>query len=138
MCYVFLWLINNDIKNQVAGVSVYPGQVYIVSYIDTYKRFFLYHMYRVLILSQYYWLQQCLWVPVTTAWRVLRLWMGEQPPIWRVAANKLNKQSMTADKGWSSSLGVGRGANNSSPWKRKLLRNTHRRDASSGDKTIRR
>ena len=30
-------------------------------------------------------------------------------------ANKLNKQSWTADKGWSSSLGVGRGADNSSP-----------------------
>ena len=27
---------------------------------------------------------------------------GERPPIWRVAANKLNKQSGTADKGWSS------------------------------------
>jgi hypothetical protein len=39
-------------------------------------------------------------------WRVLRL--------RRVAANILNKQSRTADKGWSSSLGVGRGANNSS------------------------
>jgi hypothetical protein len=35
--------------------------------------------------------------------------------IWRVAADTLNKQSRTADKGWSSSLGVGRGANNSSP-----------------------
>jgi hypothetical protein len=33
----------------------------------------------------------------------------------RVAANILNKQSWTADKGWSSSLGVGHGANNSSP-----------------------
>ena len=43
----------------------------------------------------------------TTAWRVLRLWMEERPLIWRVAANKLNKQSWTADKGWSSSLGVG-------------------------------
>ena len=32
--------------------------------------------------------------------------------LWRVAAKKLNKQSWTADKGWSSSLGVGRGANN--------------------------
>ena len=53
------------------------------------------------------------WVPVTTAWRVLRLRIEERPPIWRVAANnKLNKQSWTADKGWSSSLGVGRGANN--------------------------
>jgi hypothetical protein len=38
--------------------------------------------------------------------------MEERPPIWRVAANKLNKQSRTADEGWSSSLGVGRGANN--------------------------
>ena len=28
--------------------------------------------------------------------------------------NKLNKQSWTADEGWSSSLGVGRGANNPS------------------------
>ena len=33
--------------------------------------------------------------------------MEERPPIWRVAANKLNKQSRTADKGWSSSLGLG-------------------------------
>jgi hypothetical protein len=32
-----------------------------------------------------------------------------------VAANILNKQSRTADSGWSSSLGVGRGANNPSP-----------------------
>jgi hypothetical protein len=35
--------------------------------------------------------------------------------IWRVAANILNKQSRAADKGWSSSLEVGRGVNNSSP-----------------------
>ena len=55
-----------------------------------------------------------IFVPVTTAWRVLRLWIEERPPIWRVAANKLNKQSWTADKGWSFSLGVGRGANNPS------------------------
>ena len=46
---------------------------------------------------------------------ILRLRMEERPPIWRIAANKLNKQSRTADKGWSSSLGVGRDANNSSP-----------------------
>jgi len=51
---------------------------------------------------------------VTTAWRVLRLRTEERPPLWRVAANKLNKQSRTADEGWSSSLGVGRGANNPS------------------------
>jgi hypothetical protein len=35
--------------------------------------------------------------------------------LWRAAANTLNTQSRTADKGWSSSLGVGRGANNCSP-----------------------
>ena len=56
-----------------------------------------------------------MWVPVTTAWRVLGLRMEEWPPIWRVAVNKLNKQPQTADEGWSSSLGVGRGANNPSP-----------------------
>jgi hypothetical protein len=41
--------------------------------------------------------------------------MEERPSIWRVAVNKLNKQPRTADEGWSSSFGVGRGANNSSP-----------------------
>jgi hypothetical protein len=35
--------------------------------------------------------------------------------IWKVAANILNKQSRTADKGWSSSFRVGQGANNPSP-----------------------
>jgi hypothetical protein len=39
------------------------------------------------------------WVPVTTAWHVLRLRTEEWLPIWRVAANILNKQSWTADKG---------------------------------------
>jgi hypothetical protein len=34
--------------------------------------------------------------------------------LWRVAANILNKQPRTKDKGWSSRLGVGRGANNPS------------------------
>ena len=72
------------------------------------------------------------WVPVTTAWRVLRLRMEERPPIWRVAANILNKQSRTADKGCSSSLGVGRGANNSSLLKRILLRNIHRQSLGPG------
>jgi hypothetical protein len=33
----------------------------------------------------------------------------------RVAASIFSKQSRTADKGWSSSLEVGRGANNPSP-----------------------
>ena len=55
------------------------------------------------------------WVPVTTARLVLSLRMEERHPIWRVAANILNKQSRTADEGWSSSLGVWRGAKNASP-----------------------
>ena len=55
------------------------------------------------------------WVRVVTAWRDLRLQTEERPPIWRVAVNILNRQSRTADKGWSSSLGVGRGASNLSP-----------------------
>jgi hypothetical protein len=47
---------------------------------------------------------------VTTAWRVLRLRMEGSPP----GTDILNKQSRTADKGWSS-LGVGRGADNPTP-----------------------
>ena len=46
------------------------------------------------------------WVPVTRAWHILRLQMEEQPPIWRVAANILNKQSRTANKGRSSAWGL--------------------------------
>jgi hypothetical protein len=52
------------------------------------------------------------WVPVSTAWSVFRLWVEEPPTIWRAAANVLSKQSWAADKGWSSSLGVRRAANN--------------------------
>jgi hypothetical protein len=41
---------------------------------------------------------------------------GDALQFLRVAENTiLNKQSRGVDKGWSSSLGVGRGANNSSP-----------------------
>ena len=58
--------------------------------------------------------------------------MEERPPIWRVAANIMNKQSRAADKGWSSSLGVRRGANNSSLLKRILLRNIHRQSFGPG------
>jgi hypothetical protein len=54
-------------------------------------------------------------VPVPTAWRVLGLRMRNGLQIWRLAANILNKQSWTDNKGWPSSLGVGRGVNNSSP-----------------------
>jgi hypothetical protein len=34
---------------------------------------------------------------------------------WAVAANILNKQLWTADKGWCSSLGVGQGASSCLP-----------------------
>jgi len=51
--------------------------------------------------------------------------MEEQRPIWRVAANILNKQSRTADKAWSTSLGFGCCANNASPKNRIMLRNVH-------------
>jgi hypothetical protein len=37
---------------------------------------------------------------------------GDGLQIWRIAVNMLNKQSWTADSGWSSSLGVVQGANN--------------------------
>ena len=53
--------------------------------------------------------------PCHTAQRVLRLQIEERPEIWRVAADILKKQWKTADEGWSSSLGVERGGNNSSP-----------------------
>ena len=76
-------------------------------------------------------------VPVTTAWRVLRFRTEERHPIRRVAANKLNKKSRTADEGWSSSLGFGRGSDNPFLLKR-MFSNTHMRDDSTGHKTIRR
>jgi hypothetical protein len=67
-------------------------------------------------------------VPVTTAWRFLRLRMEERNPIWSTAANILNKQSRTADKGWAVDLGFGRSANNSSPLKCIFLEpNVHRK-----------
>jgi hypothetical protein len=40
---------------------------------------------------------------------------GKGLQIWMAAANLLNKESRTADKGWSSSLVVGHGANKASP-----------------------
>ena len=50
---------------------------------------------------------ECQSVPLNTAWRVLSLRVEERPAIWRVAVYILNKQLWTADKGWSSSLGLG-------------------------------
>jgi hypothetical protein len=60
------------------------------------------------------------WVPFTTSWHVLRLRMEERPLMWwggGIGANLFN-ESRTAVKGWSFSLGIWLGANNSSPWKR--------------------
>jgi hypothetical protein len=37
---------------------------------------------------------------------------GDGLQIWRVAANILNKQWWTANRGWPCSLGDGQGANN--------------------------
>ena len=47
------------------------------------------------------------WVPVTTAWGFVSMWMAKRAPIFRVGANIINKQLRTADKGWSRGLGVG-------------------------------
>ena len=58
--------------------------------------------------------------------------MEERPPICRAAANILNKQSRTAEKGWSFSMGVGPDANNSSLLKHILLRNIHRQSLGPG------
>jgi len=37
---------------------------------------------------------------------------GDGLQVWKVAKNTLNKRSQAADNGWSSSLRVGREANN--------------------------
>jgi hypothetical protein len=44
---------------------------------------------------------------------------GEGLQIWRVDASILNKQLRTADKGWSSSLGLGRGL--TTPHRKKIV-----------------
>jgi hypothetical protein len=62
---------------------------------------------------------------VTTAWCVLRLWIEEMA--FRCGIQKildiLNKQQRTADRERSSSLGIGRGANNPAPYKILYLTN---------------
>jgi hypothetical protein len=73
---------------------------------------------RIFLLSTVLYCHRDEWVPVATAWRVLRLRMEEWPPIWRVAANILNRQSPTADKGWSSSLRFEQGAKNLSGYEK--------------------
>jgi hypothetical protein len=41
-----------------------------------------------------------LWVPVTKTRSFICLRLEQRPAVWRVAANILNKQLWTADKGW--------------------------------------
>jgi len=41
---------------------------------------------------------------------------GDGLQIWKIAANVINKQSRTANKEWSPSLGVGHGANKPRSW----------------------
>jgi hypothetical protein len=53
------------------------------------------------------------WVPVTPTWHILGLWMEGQAPAMEVAANTLNKRPRRDNMGCSSSMGVGRRANNS-------------------------
>jgi hypothetical protein len=55
---------------------------------------------------------QKLYIPI---FHVVGLHGGDGLQMWRFAANVLNIQLKTADDGWSSSLGVVRGANNFSP-----------------------
>jgi hypothetical protein len=57
---------------------------------------------------------------------------GDGLQIWRVAANILNKQTRTADKGWASSLGVGLGPYNSS-LKNKLVTKIHKKQQTLTD-----
>jgi hypothetical protein len=54
-------------------------------------------------------------IEIPTIQPVAQRYTTELFHIWRVAANILNKQFLTADKVWSTRLGVGRGGNNSSP-----------------------
>ena len=64
------------------------------------------------------------WVSVIMAWHVLRLQMEERSPMWSATVNILNNHS-TVKKGSSSSLGVGHGANNSSPQELSMLWKFH-------------
>jgi hypothetical protein len=58
--------------------------------------------------------------------------------LWRLAANILNKQSRTDNKGWSSSLGFGRGAIHkliNSVWHKEELPDQWKKFTKKGDKT---
>jgi hypothetical protein len=69
------------------------------------------------ILSLFTWLGlHVMWVPCHHDMAHPQFADGEDGlQLWRVAANKLNKQPQTATKGCTSSLEVGCGSNNLSP-----------------------
>jgi len=52
--------------------------------------------------------------------------MEERPPIWRVAANKLNKQPRTADKGGPPAWGLDEVLTTPLRKKKEMLRITHK------------
>jgi hypothetical protein len=47
---------------------------------------------------------------------------GDGLQMWRVTANMLNKQSRTADRGWSSGFGVGQGGLTTSHCKKRITK----------------
>jgi hypothetical protein len=62
------------------------------------------------------------WVPFHHGMARPQVADGEGCQIWRVPENILNKQSRRAERGWSSSLGIGLGANNPQRKTSNLLR----------------
>jgi hypothetical protein len=53
-----------------------------------------------------------MWVPVNTAWRVLRLRMEEQPPIWReycaggqIEKNEMGRTCVGEERGGAQGVG---------------------------------
>jgi hypothetical protein len=81
-------------------------------------KYFVIFLYNMLLLNG------IMWVPVTTAWRVLSLQMEERPPIWRVAVNKLNKQPRQPTRGGPPAWGLGKVITNPLR-KKRMLRITH-------------
>jgi len=66
-------------------------------------------------------------VLVNREWCILILQMEGSPPLRKVATNILNKQSRTADKGLSTSLGVGVGLRDPHSKNFLFLRNVSKR-----------
>jgi hypothetical protein len=60
---------------------------------------------------------------VTTARSALGLWMEERPPVMQGSCIHIEYQPWRADKGRSSSFGVGHGIKKPSPEKNKLVMN---------------